>query len=164
MIVIDTNTVSRVFDRENREHDQYAPVLNWILKGKGRMVYGGTTYQEEVPLDRWLKKLPQLFRLLRDKGKLAMIHTETVDDLEERVKVFINDSRCDDPHIIALVIASSCRLVCTDDRRSEEFLKSKSLYREFQARVPKIYKRLEHTAMFNRKEFCDYRLTNEVGR
>ncbi len=43
-IIIDANALPSVLKRE----PELCPVFNWINEGKGKIVYGGTKYKEEL--------------------------------------------------------------------------------------------------------------------
>lgn len=43
-IIIDANCLARVFDKTNIEHDEFVPVFDWIVNGKGKLIYGGSKY------------------------------------------------------------------------------------------------------------------------
>jgi hypothetical protein len=47
-IIIDTNRFSSIFEEENSDHDEFKPILDWIIFGKGKIVYGGTKYKQEL--------------------------------------------------------------------------------------------------------------------
>lgn len=134
-IVIDMNAVPVVFDESNQEHSNFRPVLRWIRDKEGKIVYGGTTYEQE------LKRLPRFLRLITqfDKaGKVVKVGRAAVDAVEEELK---NLSVCrgfNDCHIVAIVIASGCKLVCSVDRASYRFLRDTRLYPR-NARRPSIF-------------------------
>lgn len=134
-IVIDTNTLSMVFSENNVQHDEFKYVKEWILDGKGTLVYGGTRYKNElIKAGRFLK----LIRLLRDSGKAIKICTKAVDDLEKQIAKKTVNTDCDDQHIIALLGASKCPLLCSCDVRSYIFIKNRDLYPK-KCPVVKIY-------------------------
>ena len=47
-IIVDTNCFANVFSRNATRHNEFEPVLNWILRGKGKLIYGGTKYKTEL--------------------------------------------------------------------------------------------------------------------
>ena len=55
-IIIDTNCIANVFSPKTANHSEFKPVLEWILLGKGLMIYGGSKYREE--LKKTAKYLP----------------------------------------------------------------------------------------------------------
>lgn len=142
-IVVDTNSLAAVFNENSENHDAFAPISTWIRTGKGVLVYGGSTYKRE------LNKAPRyarLFKLFRDAGQAVTIRDQVVDQLETDVRSATSGTTCDDQHIIALVGASRCPLVCSVDRRSHKFLKDGSLYPKGCSR-PRIYSSAAHARL-----------------
>lgn len=134
-MILDTNCFSRVFNRKNVEHAEFAPVLNWLLNGEGVLIYGGSKYLEE------LKRCPQylkIFGLLKRCKKARIVSSSEVDNFERILKLKVTNSDVDDHHLVAIIYASRCRLVCTKDQRSITFLKDTSLYADH-CKKPKLY-------------------------
>ena len=46
-VIVDTNAFAAVFNANANNHDEFAPVLDWIISGKGKLVIGGTKYMSE---------------------------------------------------------------------------------------------------------------------
>lgn len=134
-IIIDTNAFAAVFDASTSSHDEFAPVLRWIKDGKGKIVYGGTTYKNEL---RRATKYLRLMVQLKTAGKIIEICDEMVDRHEEDLAKQVPDPDFDDRHIAAIIKVSGCKLVCTQDARSHRFLKRSELYRPHRSR-PKFY-------------------------
>jgi hypothetical protein len=124
-IVIDINTLSMVFNEANTRHAEFSAVKDWIHSRNGVVVYGGTKYKEELAKT---EKFMRLLRLLRDSGKAITIVDDVVDAIESTVKTLTKNTDCDDPHIIALLGAARCPLLCSVDNRSFPFIKDKTLY------------------------------------
>ncbi len=136
-IVIDINTISCVFNEENSCHDEFEPVENWILKRNGKIVYGGRKYQDE------LRKMPNYLRLFRDlsnKGKVVPLNDDEVDIYEEEVKLKVNNPKCNDPHIIAIIAVSKCKVLCSIDIESYKYIDKPELYPKG-VKPPKFYSR-----------------------
>lgn len=134
-IVIDTNCLSCVFSEDNALHGEFASVAEFVTNGQGRVIYGGSTYKKE------LAKLYRVLRLigaLRKGGRAVPIKDSAVDSLEVIVKEKTAGTDCDDAHIIALLSASNCGLLCSSDRRSFPFVQDRSLYHKDNCRV-RIY-------------------------
>lgn len=136
-IVIDTNTWASVIDTTSTNHLEFKPVHDWILGegGKGKIVYGGTTYINETPL-----KYRKLLRYFTDIGKAKGISLDEVDFHEAELKQKIQHPDFDDPHIVAIIIVSKCKLICSNDLKAIPFFKDKDrlLYPKHFA-IPKIY-------------------------
>ena len=124
-IIIDTNCFANVFSPKSNKHNEFKPVLEWILIGKGIMVYGGSKYKDE------LKKTPKylsIIRLLKDVGKVLEGCSETIDRLQEQIESQNDDDDFDDPHLPAIVLATRCRLICSEDTRSIEHVTNRKYY------------------------------------
>jgi predicted nucleic acid-binding protein len=134
-IVVDTCALSAVFNERNARHHEFAPVQEWITDGDGMVVYGGSRYLRELATaESYLKLFTELGR-----AKKALVIDQTAVDRHERVVQRIETSAAfDDPHIVAIVRASGCRLVCTTDISAIPFLKRRNLYGKG-AKKPKIY-------------------------
>jgi predicted nucleic acid-binding protein len=136
-IILDTNTWSAVFDDSTEKHPEFKPVRDWIMgeNGVGRIVYGGTTYLNETP-----PKYRRLLKLLTDAKRTIPLSLETVDDEEIKLKTKKVHRDFDDPHIVAMVIVSKCRLICTQEERAIPFFKDEEriLYPK-RFPKPKIY-------------------------
>lgn len=101
------------------------------------MIYGGTTYDRELKAaSRILVRIGELIK--GQKLKVERIDDGKVDEHEKRVKELCNDKKFNDPHLVAIVCVSRCRLVCTDEQEAVPFLKMKKLYSD-DVKVPKIY-------------------------
>jgi len=136
-LVIDTCCLALVFEGDNKKHDKFIPVLKWITEGKGRMIYGGTKYDKE---------LGKTIKILRIVGELRRasraIHLEAaqVDPIANALKAKCPEPEFDDEHIVALVLASRCCVVCTDDKTAMHYLGRVDLFRDHGVARPKIYK------------------------
>lgn len=47
-IIIDINCLGSVFDSRSKKHGDFKPVFDWITNGKGKLVYGGSTFKREL--------------------------------------------------------------------------------------------------------------------
>lgn len=137
-LVIDADCFSRVFDKTNKEHLQFKPIWEWINDGKGRMIYGGTKYGTQLRTSR--KFLP-IVTELEKKGKTVRIPDSVVDDLATAIKGKITDANFDDEHLVALVVASRCRVVCTKDTGAISFLRRNDVFADYAGvSRPSIYR------------------------
>lgn len=124
-IIIDTNCFANVFNRKSANHNEYIPVLNWIIKGKGIIIYGGTKYLAE--LRKTPKYLP-IMRLLKDVNKVHVGNHANIDRLQAIIERNRVDADFDDPHLPAIIIDTKCRLICSEDKRSIPFVRDRALY------------------------------------
>jgi hypothetical protein len=135
-LIIDTCCLTKVFDPKNQQHAPFAPVLHWITVGRGRMIYGGTKYNHEL---RQVRRIVPIIAELNRARRAISLPRQDVDDLALTAKNREPDSRFNDEHIVALVIASRCRLICTDDKQAIPYLKRKEFYQPYRLPKPKIY-------------------------
>lgn len=131
-IVIDTNTLASVFKEDSELHDEFIPVKEWILNGKGKIVFGGSDYQAE------LKKYLSIFKELKVGNKAVYISSDLVDKKKEEIKKLIVNKNFDDPHIVALLMVSGCKLICSNDKRAFPYFTHKLFFHPSK-NTPKIY-------------------------
>lgn len=134
-IVIDVNVFPCVFDTESEKHADFEPVKLWIERREGFLVYGGTTFNQEL-LQSYRRA--RLVRTLRDAGCAIEISAAAVDALEVEIRNKVAGTNCNDPHIIALLAAAKCALLCSHDKESFPYIKDRSLYPKGTPRV-RIY-------------------------
>jgi len=124
-VIIDANCIPLVFSKKNSGHEEFAPVLKWIMSQNGVMVYGGSTYEKELSkLSKYLK----IIRFLREIDKAIVGNKENIDQLESEVEKKVSDKDFDDPHLVGIVIDTKCRVICSEDARSVKFVKRSELY------------------------------------
>ena len=151
-LVIDSDCIARVFDNENAEHPSFIPVLNWILKGRGSIIYGGKKYKKELrSAARYLKIIQELER----QGKVVKLPDGEIDSVAQKLKRKVRRRDFNDEHLVAIVSVARCVVVCTRDQRAVHYLKMKDLYPKG-VKVPKVYKGLRQ------KKLC--RNEHIVGR
>ena len=147
-IVIDTNTLPAVFNADSINHADFLPVLEWIQNGNGKVVYGGTKYQNE------LKNYLRLFIELRNRGKGVYIDCDLVDAKATEISKVIVDPDFDDQHIVALLIISGCKLICSLDKRAHRYFKHSKFFSPARNR-PKIYKNIHHRSLLNNRNIAN---------
>jgi hypothetical protein len=151
-IVIDACCVAKVFNPSDEQHSHFAPVLEWVIRGNGRMVYGGTKYSAELgKLRRYLKLIGELSR----KGRVIQLPNAEVDVIADNLKSGIGDAKFNDEHLVAIVIASRCCVVCTNDDVAISYLKRPAFYSCHRMKHPKIY-----TSERNRNLCCNRHVTD----
>ena len=126
-----------VFDKSNTKHAQFAPVLEWVTAGKGRIIYGGTKYSQE------LRDSPQYVAILAElsrQSRTIQIPTARVDEIAKGIKEQVASERFNDEHLIALVIASRCCVVCTVDNGAIKYLRRPGLFSDHKMKRPRIFK------------------------
>lgn len=134
-IILDTNCFSHVFCSSDKRHADFRPVLEWVIKGNGFFVYGGTKYQKEL---KKCRKYLTIFRLLKEMGKVVLIDNNKIDAYQKTVEDKETDPDFDDPHLPAIVAVSHCKLLCSTDERSIRFVTRKDFYPK-RFPIPKYY-------------------------
>jgi len=154
-IVIDADVFSSIVNREASAHSEFEPLIKWISFGKGKVVYGGSEYKKQIKKHSgfrdWLDQLEKL-------GKTVRINEKDVDSTEEYLKDNFVRSEYDDHHIVAIVIVSGCKLICSSDagchslidtcykQEMRKLIKRNCLCGENPS-PPKIYKNKEHKTL-----------------
>ena len=134
-IVIDINTLSPVFDPNNAAHNEFRPVLEYIQNKRGKMVYGGTKYIDELGRAR---KFLKIIIELEKADRAVELACNIVDTEERRVRRRDPANGFNDHHIIAIVIVGRCGTVCSNDRSAHPFFRNNKLYPKH-FRRPGIY-------------------------
>lgn len=150
-MVIDACTFAPVFDSACQDHAEFRPVLEWIVSGKGKVIYGGSRYKSELSKAH---KYIRFFTQLERAGKLVRIDDAKVDAFEESLSKQFKDPHFNDSHIVAIVIVSRCLVVCTNDRRAIPFLKLSKLYPK-DIRPPRIYGSSKNRVLLTDKYIAD---------
>jgi hypothetical protein len=135
-LVIDTCCLLTVFDAKNKRHAKFAPVMNW-LNSKGRLIYGGTKYNQELGR---LSRILSLVVELSKRRKTVRMSNDVVDPIATELKVKFPEPEFNDEHIVALVIASRCCVVCTDDSVAISYLRRVDVFRDYEVKRPSIYR------------------------
>jgi hypothetical protein len=151
-LVIDANTIPRVFDPQNSEHSEFRPVLEWIITGKGKVVYGGTTYYEEVG-GKHLQRFMGILIELGKRGKTVVLKTSVVDQEQLVVASIIPDKEFDDKHIAAIIRVSGCKVFCSRDKRAIPYLKSSKLFKAKDK--PRFYTSSKNSNLLTEKYLSD---------
>ena len=164
-IVIDTNTFASVFDPSSEKHSEFKPVLEWIVFGNGKIVYGGSKYKQEL---REARKYLSFFLELSKARKTKEINDAEVDEKQKEIERIVNDKKFNDPQIVAIIVVSGCKLICSEDKSAYPFFKRKDLYPKHITR-PKIYSKASNADLLsdnNIAEICKptRRLPKELGQ
>jgi predicted nucleic acid-binding protein len=144
-LIIDACTISSVFDPSNKDHTEFSPVFNWIANENGVMIYGGKKYKDEL---KAMKKYLKIINELKRRGRVIELNESAIDAIQKEVESIEEDGDFDDPHLIAIIIYSGCKVICTLDKRAHPFLKKRGLYLK-KARRPHIYSGQRHKFMLD---------------
>lgn len=150
-IVVDTDTFSSVFNRDNAQHEDFKPVLDWIMRDVGKLVLGGTTYRQQIGISR---RFLRIINLLSQKRKVVWVNDRAVDNYERRLKRQVPNPDFDDPHLIAIISVSRCCLICSNDQRAYPFIKNHRLYPRH-VQPPRIYHGLRQRPLLSRNNMAD---------
>ena len=142
-IIIDASAWSSVFKTTSKEHPEFSPVFDWVTVGKGKVVYGGTKYKRELARATQYAKL---FAELGKAGRTALVDDQKVDQEQRILEETSLLQDFDDPHLVAIVIVSHCKLICSKDSTAYPFFQDKTLYPEGVER-PKIYSRYSNKSL-----------------
>lgn len=141
-IIIDINTLASVFDKESENHDSFAPVYNWIFSDKGKIVFGGTKYKEELKKSyRYLKLFGQLSKM----RKTVEVDGELVDNYQKKLEEMVVHKDFDDPHLVSILYISKCKLICTNEKRAIPYITNKDFYDK--GFKPRIYSRKSNSRL-----------------
>lgn len=149
-VLVDSNVFDIVFNINNSNHFNYEPVYKCIVCpiSSCKMIYGGTKFKQEIG-SKIQSKYRGLFNELRKIGKLVELNQNKVNRLCDKLKRIEPSSKFNDEHIIACIILGLVNIVCTDDKRSDRFIKNKKFYNGNNRMIPKIYRyRRRHEKMF----------------
>ena len=102
------------------------------------MVFGGTKYANELSM---MRKYIALIQELTRQRKVVVLDKQRVDDAEHLIKEMEADPDFDDPHLVAIVKISGCKVVCSLDARADRFIQAREFYG---ARGPSIYRSRDH--------------------
>lgn len=147
-IVVDVGALPPVFDEGNQEHAAFAPVKEWILKGQGKLVYGGSTYLREL---KTMHRYVSIVNDLKDMRKVCVISSAKVDQREQQLKHIKPCGDFNDHHVMAILSVSGCRLVCSSN--TSHVIKGLEDARFFpvQRRRPRLYNQSASKELLCRK-------------
>ena len=148
-IIIDINVLADVFEKKSQNHSQFKPVYDWIINGKGKIVFGGTQYLSELK-----PKYVAFFALLNKSGKAVSVNSKSVDSEQKIVEQIIIHPDFDDPHLVGLLRASGCKLICSLDKRAYPYFRH-SLFFKPATNKPRIYSSLTNTRLLCDRHIAD---------
>ena len=93
-------------------------------------------------MTRYIRIINELDRA----GKVVKVSNTLVDRIAAQLKAKIPDAQFNDEHIVAIVIVSRCKIVCSDDKESYPYIRRPDLYPKGMKR-PKIYRSQGHGQM-----------------
>lgn len=151
-ILVDTGDLPAVFNENHSQHDDFRPVKEWIVDGSGLLVYGCDGYMEE------LANMPNYVDLIIDltkSGNAKRVPDDSVNQLYQDLINRLNDTACDDEHLIAIVKAASLEVVCVTDQGAHRFLQLNELYHS-PTEIPSIYSDSSHTHLLSDQSIVSF--------
>ena len=144
-LILDANLASLVFPKPPRtSHPKYQPLLQWLFKKDGILVFGGKNARE-------LNKVHTAAAAIRQLRLAA--RAKEIQGVDEEQRLVEGKRLCvsDDPHIIALARKSGARTLCSDDENLHIDFKNRKL-------VPKpggvIYQNASHKKLLRHTPGC----------
>lgn len=153
-IIIDTNCFANVFSKSSEKHEEFKPVLDWILYGKGFVIYGGDKYKAEL---RKASKYLKLINLLKDVGKVHLGDDSKINRRQAEIEKSNNDKSFNDIHILSICLETKCILVCSEDTTSIPFITNSKHFNKGEKK-PVFY-----TSRKNKSILCD-NYVNEIHK
>ncbi len=156
-LVIDTNTLAAVFDPKASNHEEFKFVSDWIYDGKGKIVFGGSKYKEELSKTKYLS----LFTQLNIAGKSCKANDMLVDEEAKTIETILQHPNFDDQHIVALLRITGCKLICSDDKRAHPYFRHNLFFKTASVR-PKIYTGKRNKDLLNDNNIAEFCKPNKV--
>ena len=125
------DTLSCVFNTKNERHNEFKPVFDQIEKGKIKIVYGGSKYKSELENAKSYFHYFNIFNILtqyKKARKVIKLDDNKVDQKQQELEKIIQHPDFNDQHIVAIIIVSGCRLVCSKNSKHYPFIKDKIFY------------------------------------
>ena len=149
--IIDANVGHQLFGNKPPSAGSY--FLDWLIKGKGKLVVGGDLRQE---LER-SEKFKRLLLELERANKAINILSREVDDATKA----LNDLRIcksDDKHVLALAKVSGARLLFTNDQDLQKDFKNREIIGGIQGKVYTTLRKSSvtrtHKELLGRGDLC----------
>lgn len=108
-IVIDADVFSTIVNIRERNHAEFQPLIDYVVRGEGVLAYGGTTYGKQLNGHREFREF--LVELGRS-GKSIEVKKDHVDGVQDFLEL---NFRGNDHHIVAIVIVKACEIVSSFD-------------------------------------------------
>lgn len=137
-LVIDSSVFNVFFS-----HLDFEPAHKWVRNGPGKVIIGGSKYKTEL---RECARVLAMMGELEKSGRTVTLSHEDVDRMQ-RVVEATGGLHSNDAHIIAMVIVSGCKVVCTNDDGLQRDFRDK-FRAKFGVPRPRVYKnRKDHMGL-----------------
>jgi len=146
-LIIDANLAGVVFSSPPSQ--DFAPVIDWLLKKDGCLILGGHL---GIELGR-LEKAQYFIQGLLRAGRAKLIPDAQISPEETAVRA---SGHCvsNDSHVVALARASGARTLCTHDK---DLQKDFTNHRLISKPRGSIYQRKEHARLLRHTRSCRWR-------
>ena len=160
--VIDADTFSYFYNPDSAKYSDFQPVRDWIENSSCKIVHGGTDYANHLDNNqRFLGYLMEQWH----KGKTKELCRAEVDRVTSVIRGNFSGINFNDHHIVAIVLLSRCKLVCSIDNGLKNLIDScysgsgrATIKRQLQIRKfrkPNIYSGGGSAATIRRRTFSD---------
>lgn len=149
--IIDANVGHQLFGNKPPEAGAY--FLDWLTRGKGRLVVGGDLRQELEKSEKFKRLLLELERA----NKAINIHGREVDEATNALR---NQKTCmsNDQHVLALAKVSGARLLFTNDQDLQKDFKNRQIIGGIPGKVYTTLRRSSvtrtHKDLLGRSDLC----------
>lgn len=140
-IVCDPPALLAVFKEDHEKHLDFVAVRKWILEGPGKLVMGGSQYRNELAR---LRSLVSLIAELSKKNKIVRADDAAIDRDVADLKRIEPSTDFDDPHLVAIVRSTKCKVIGIIDPRAHRFLRRVDFYDQLRDR-PNLYTRKKNS-------------------
>lgn len=130
--------------------DDGKPIVRWLLKGKGLLIYGGQLKNELVQMSAAARTLVEL----RRSGRAFDAEADEPARFAAELALCEANCKSNDAHVVALGRVSGARTLATRDSAAMEDFRNKTLIAKPRG---KIYQRPEHAALLVHTVACKNR-------
>jgi hypothetical protein len=111
-VVVDADTFTYFSNPHSSRHGEFQPIIKWVRDSNCKYVYGGTTYTNQLNKH---KDFRDFLKTMWQAGKTVDIGRQKVDQTERVIRQTITGPGYNDHHIVAIVLISRCKVVCSLD-------------------------------------------------
>jgi hypothetical protein len=159
-IVLDASVFTSIINSKSTKNIEFKPVFDWIAYGRGKAVYGGSKYSNELKNNHRFRSFLQE---LERRGKTVLIDCDAVDGACDSLVRTVYGKNFNDHHIMAIILVSGCRLICSEDKGLHALVaalysrKYRGMVKAIGGRVsrPRIYQNRKHISLL-----CDGNIAN----
>jgi hypothetical protein len=145
-VIIDANRVSATFGSPPCK--DAVPILDWIARGGGKLVYGGGLASEYAKVQSAFHFVNEL----RRAGRAFELRKDEVH-AEGQLVTAKFDLKSDDPHILAIARLSGARVLFSQDKNLHHDFRNSAIVAKPRGRV---YKSREHAGFLHHDRSCKF--------